>query len=875
MAEWTAGATERLDRWLDAMVASVPPDTDAAEVREDLRAHVMMDLENARVALVTEEDVRRVTARLGSPSEAPPPARPPQPPSRAERPGPAARAAAEGGAKRNTTFVFMGGVLLPLAALLVELQGHVWAGHYLDPIPTPWHIAAIAAVAAVNVAFLGFSQATLARRGALFAALNGFAIGVPLLYGIVFLPSLPLAVFGLIFLLGMLPLSPYLAFFAALRARRWIPGRPARIAGVPPALAGILVAFLVLLGPEIHGIVTASLISRAASSDPEESLSAVRMLRRFGDERTMAAAARGEQRSAGVRGLLPAGIFVRKQTGPEAAAQVWYRVTGEPVPETSGSRTFFRGFEEGGRDDRQEVTLTASRLDGVVDAPGSNVYLQWTLTFRNDLPGWGEMRTDLVLPPGGVVSRATLWVDGEEREAAFAGRRQVTEAYERVVSYRKDPLLVTANGNERVQLRGYPVARDKDFQIRIGMTAPLVLESHGRGRIVLPRLAGRNFEVGSGVRHSVWIESPTALREGSAFAIDERAGRGWTARAQIDDDDVGIEAATLAVERPAADLVVAKDQLTPFDKTVVLQKISDAAPRKPSRVVLVVDGGRAMKDHVAGVADAIAAIPDGFEIGLIWAGEEVVDLCGGCRPSTRHAVKELSEKLSGQEAVGGTDGVAALARGFELASESPQGAVVWVHAGVARTLRPPAELLQAVERRPDDPKLYDFALTTGADEVAKAIPSQRIQRVNRLGDVASDFARLIGWWSGAVPKLVYHRERVAMDAVPAAAVEASAHVGRLWANERINRISHPAKGDLHEAVALAQTFQLVTPVSGAVVLETAEQYRQAGLQPVDPSTTPEVSVPSVPEPHEWALLAVAAAALLFLLLKRRASPRFA
>ena len=48
---------------------------------------------------------------------------------------------------------------------------------------------------------------------------------------------------------------------------------------------------------------------------------------------------------------------------------------------------------------------------------------------------------------------------------------------------------------------------------------------------------------------------------------------------------------------------------------------------------------------------------------------------------------------------------------------------------------------------------------------------------------------------------------------------------------------------------LAGRFQLVTPVSGAVVLETQQQYQVAGLQPVDPAT-----VPSIPEPATSLLL---------------------
>ena len=48
---------------------------------------------------------------------------------------------------------------------------------------------------------------------------------------------------------------------------------------------------------------------------------------------------------------------------------------------------------------------------------------------------------------------------------------------------------------------------------------------------------------------------------------------------------------------------------------------------------------------------------------------------------------------------------------------------------------------------------------------------------------------------------------------------------------------------------LAQRHQLVTSVSGAVVLETAKQFKDAGLKPVDIGT-----VPVIPEPETWLLM---------------------
>jgi hypothetical protein len=75
-------------------------------------------------------------------------------------------------------------------------------------------------------------------------------------------------------------------------------------------------------------------------------------------------------------------------------------------------------------------------------------------------------------------------------------------------------------------------------------------------------------------------------------------------------------------------------------------------------------------------------------------------------------------------------------------------------------------------------------------------------------------------------------------------------VVRLWASDLI--AGRSLAGDVASKLAAQQ--QLVTHVSGAVVLERAEQYQRHGLEPVDPT-----SVPTIPEPPVIALLLVAAA----------------
>jgi hypothetical protein len=84
------------------------------------------------------------------------------------------------------------------------------------------------------------------------------------------------------------------------------------------------------------------------------------------------------------------------------------------------------------------------------------------------------------------------------------------------------------------------------------------------------------------------------------------------------------------------------------------------------------------------------------------------------------------------------------------------------------------------------------------------------------------------------------------------------HLARLWAASAAEASTSPltdaARADL------ASRYQLVTLFSGAVVLETQQQYAEHGLTPADGSATP--SVPNVPEPSTSLLVMLATAAAL-------------
>ena len=93
-----------------------------------------------------------------------------------------------------------------------------------------------------------------------------------------------------------------------------------------------------------------------------------------------------------------------------------------------------------------------------------------------------------------MVSRLTLWIDGEEREAAFGGRSQVKTAYKETVQQRRDPVLVTTCGPDRVLVQCFPVPPGGGrMKLRLGITAPLVLTAADTGCLRFALFCGKEL----------------------------------------------------------------------------------------------------------------------------------------------------------------------------------------------------------------------------------------------------------------------------------------------------------------------------------------------------------------------------------------------
>ena len=775
--------------------------------------------------------------------------------------------------RRPILFGFLGvfGVLLPVVTIVVEATTHMCAEEFFDPIPTIWHVVLTAIVPAANAHALYALSHDDARHLRVLSIANGLAAGVAAFYSLLFLPLMPIAVIGIVvYLLGLLPLTPFLSLVTTLALRAQLRRQAAESgARVAPLWPVALCALLVLTLADVRVAMTKIRVQQAAVEAGERRFEAVEWLRAYGDDETMLRACYVRRGRSGdlFTVLLSPGVAI----APDQAREVYYRVTGTPFnavppPEHLGPE-WERQFDadQGGKvvgGVLEGLSLASSRLDGSLDADAALGYLEWTLVFTNATEVQREARAQIALPPGAVVSRLTLWIDGEEREAAFARRAAVRQAYEGVVRQQRDPVLVTTSGPDRVLVQCFPVPPGGgQMKVRLGITTPLALEAADRARLDLPHVVERNFGVDD-LRHEVWVEAKQPL-EGPGFASERPAADAYAVRGSAS----GTSPAGFLVARrsPAAVESFAAD---PTDKSgsVVRQRVAERVGGGPSRVVLAVDGSANMRDHAAALANAIRGLPEGLEVAAVAAGDEPV-LIADVRPGTRQHYEAIAERVAEFDYEGGRDNAAALGTAWDLAAASPGAAVVWIH-GPQPLLLPGADALgHRFERRPGAVSLLSLQLGAGADRLVESLDGlPDVGSVAGSGGPVERLGRLATAWTPGAPRLVVERERLARAARPAPAAHAtSPHLVRLWARDETSRLV-AAGGDanLEAATKLAAAHRLVTPVTGAVVLETAEQYRAAGLTPGDPA-----SVPTIPEPEVWLLAAVALAVLAWAVRSRR------
>jgi len=859
MSEWTESARHELERYCRRARAQVDGSgADADEVVDDLRRHVETEVERLNLSVVNAEDVVQLLNHLGDPGETI---------SEPVAPKTISEAKSRNLPAKPGIGLLLFGVVLPVIALVLELATRICTGAFFDPMPTWGHVILVAVVPIINLSIWVRLRQGGRVDGAWFVWVNSMAAGVSAIYTLFFLPLMVPGVIAVIwFGLGFLPWAPCLALISTLKLRRYTtlstppPRKKWRLA------TGMFVGICLVIVPDLPSEVTRLALQWADESDPVVQQRGINWLRSFGHEETMLRACYERPRR-----WTDFSAMIASPNNPVTqndAREIFYRVTGKPFNSLKPPPLFTRGGRFDAIDNEftwefdnalggeavagrvRGLSLVSSRYDGLIESDAALGYGEWILEFRNDSRQQREARAQILLPPGGVVSRLTLWVNGEEREAAFGGRSQVREAYQKVaVEQRRDPVLVTTAGPDRVLMQCFPVPPNGGLmKVRVGITSPLHLADRKNGFHVWPRFLERNFNLSENLNRSIWIASRAELSCASdqLRVVKREDGRTGlqgevTERAIADPNNV------LKIRRadPAPGEAWSRGEgNTRIEQTI--QAITNVAPK---RLIVVMDGSAPMLSEWPVIADALSKI-EGVELHVIVATDAVSD--GWVELTTNDRGGSLIEQVRHHVPAGGQDNVAALRRGWDLAAGNSGNVLLWIHAPIPVLLESIEGLRQRLERNPGIVRFRDFQVGEGPNRLVEKLDGLRIQTAFRQGDVAGDLERLLASFVSGSPELVFQRRQ--WVGVPDDKGEpASKHVARLWALSEARSLAAQRKFD--RAVKLAREYQLVTPLTGAVVLETQAQYDAADLMPVDAMT-----VPVVPEPSVILLIALGLAA---------------
>ena len=772
-------------------------------------------------------------------------------------------------------------VIWPTITLMFELSTRLCSGYWFDPMPTLLHVLLLGLVPMGNAWVLWKLAKNPDPIGPWHRAVIAFNTGTSLLYTLMFAPAIPISfMLTIVYGMGLLPITPLVTFLAGLRL--WKHVRAAQVQPSRPWTLGwgMVAAIACLLALESPYFLTRLGLRWADAEDRSVQLKGIRLLRTLGHEETMLTAC--YQRPRRVFDLSSWLTNSKEPVTQEDARAIYYRVTGRPFnavkpPELYTSQGRWSLVEDeftweldnalGGSSVAGRVMgleMIRSRIDSRIETHGATSYTEWTMEFENKASLAREARAQIRLPAGGVVSRLTLWVNDEEREAAFASRNLTRKAYQKIaVERRRDPVLVTTSGPDQILMQCFPVPPDGGrMKIRFGITAPLDMSDLSHGRTRLPVMVERNFNLRGALKHAIWVESRSKLTsDHTGFKASLHDDGDHILEGQLADPVLISAESTIEVERAQASQKVFTQARK--SEQSILQELSRESTQAPDSVIWVVDGSYAMTPHMSDILEALENWDSEITLQVLVASDQSPFIAPDhtykiCSP------QEALSYLSLLEPSGGQDNLAALTQAWALAREQGARHVWWYHGPQPVMLGDPSSLQQQMERSRGSIQLISKGIFPVPNRILENLDSSFTRVLPHYGNLQETWQQWLDEVTGKAEIWRFHRRTLPSSEMENTHLpQVSQHIERLWAKQEVLHLI--AQREQKKAIALASEHQLVTPVTGAVVLETQEQYDEMGLTPV-----PFDAVPSIPEPSTWALWCVG---LLLMLWGRHRSQR--
>ncbi|MBX9690379.1 MAG: hypothetical protein K2X27_26935 [Candidatus Obscuribacterales bacterium] len=753
----------------------------------------------------------------------------------------------EGPSKFEVLMVFLG-ILGPMACLVIESYLHFCALIYFNPIPTPFFSFLVALVPLSNIFSLSvYKKGSLAvLRYA--SILNGFAVCVSLLYAIAFLPLAPL---GLAFIvamgIGLLVFAPFFSFCVMLKMRRKITARMKEFGATALPLdicASILLLLCGALGFS-EGLTRAC--NEQIYRNPANAAKDLLLLRAFGNTNSMLRACYGldERRNFLNIGSYAVSLFggieprlydyYYYNSDPRRSnfkRELFYRATGRsfnsfPRPQGNFAEIFpfsdddYYWYQGNDQDFAGEIVggvvkglkLVQSNIGGQVDPDAAVEHLVWTMKFSKEAYGSRELRTELQLPPGAVISDCWLIVDGKRLDASFQARSQARTQYVKQANNQQTGLLVATAGPGRVLIQAPAINGSLDLCVQID--APMEIESENKALCTLPSLIERNFELACQTEVKLVQLAKTSSDVSLLQVKSARSARKFSnAQLFMGPDYVldGFDAPPFSEYSRDKNKQAFLSE-NPYNASTRGAQIIRKSRLKEKPLVVVLDGSASMEKSIKELLDGLSQIVFS-DATLVWASDEPILVAEHVRTDSS-VWKNALARIADSACVGGQDNAAALALAFNSVDLKQGSNIVWLHGPQAVEI---GKLKMDELWRPLSAKstLYEYQAAMGPNKLIKSLDkSPSVKSISHVYGLRSDLESVFLQLAGR--KDVFEIERKFIAAKTAEQINAPTFLSQLCANDWIlQRLGDERENALNGKIA--QGYHIVTPLTSAIVV---------------------------------------------------------
>lgn len=449
----------------------------------------------------------------------------------------------------------------------------------------------------------------------------------------------------------------------------------------------------------------------------------------------------------------------------------------------------------------------------------------------------------MVLPPGGVVSRAALFVNGVEQETVTAEEGEARAAYYNSYVQNRKALQVREISQDVVFVGCFPFpsgarSGNDTTEIQLGITVPVQLVSLSAGSLALPQIQRANFSVSERSSHSIHLaSSPKESSGGVVITIDDLA-RNQQRRGDLRSDMGSDRLALLSWDPTNSPIVSLKGRGDPsavrsaslpgVEGSFIQQSLTMRLPAPPKSLVVVIDGSAAMKDSLPLVEEFVSTISPSTNLSLFLADEGVEQEVLSRAIPTERAKEHIKQRLRKGSYQGSVDNgqalLAAMREAQQVAELGPREGVasrdyppvIWLHAPQPYPFRTYKAVKAALEKMGDSVRLISIQTTPGRDEAYDFLaPMSALQSFDYSLTGSSALlmirCRLLGI-AECVEREFFMKTG---SSTLATTDDSSRYLTYLWGVSEVRQLLR--HGETAAAIALATELELVTPVTSAIV----------------------------------------------------------